>query len=114
MSTDRALHRKYFAEKRRAEKAEALAAEMRGELDKLIQELHDSKYLAAARLKMNNELVERAETAEALAASRKELLRRCRDAIASQAENLIECLFFEEAAHFEELEKELAKELGDD
>ena len=26
MSTDRALHRKYFAEKRRAEKAEALAA----------------------------------------------------------------------------------------
>ena len=41
-------------------KAEALAAEMKGELDKLTQELYDSKYIAV---------------------SRKELLRRCKSVI---------------------------------
>ena len=32
--------------------AEALAAEMKGELDKLTQELYDSKYIAASRLEL--------------------------------------------------------------
>ena len=36
--------------------AEALAAEMKGELDKLTQELYDSKYLAASRLKLLEEV----------------------------------------------------------
>ena len=40
----------------RAIEAEALAAEMKGELDKLTQELYDSKYLAASRLKLLEEV----------------------------------------------------------
>ena len=38
--------------KRDLTKADALAAEMKGELDKLTQELYDSKYIAASRLEL--------------------------------------------------------------
>ena len=38
--------------KRDLTKADVLVAEMKGELDKLTQELYDSKYIAASRLEL--------------------------------------------------------------
>ena len=66
----------------------ALIKEMKGELDKLTQELHDSKYVAVRRLKSLNAWKETA----------KEFRHQ---------------FFIEECAH-DELLDELAKELGDD
>ena len=81
-------------------KARALAEEMKGELDKLTQELYDSKYVAVRRLRSLNAWKAKAkqwrkiarevtidlgfyygkwEEAEALAADRKKLLRRVID-----------------------------------
>ena len=70
----------------RAEKAEAFAAEMKGELDKLTQELYDSKYIAA---------------------NRKELLRRVAELVDPVAHEPGEC---EDC----DLMREVMKELADD
>ena len=89
--------------------AEALVKEMKGELDRMTQELYDSKYLAAARLKMNNELVERAETAAALAADRKKLLRRANYFLEFVPIGMND----EDVKRFHQLMDELKLELGD-
>lgn len=90
--------------------AEALAAEMKGELDKLTQELYDSKYLAAARLKMNNELGAAATKVLRTSLDQNKLLRR--------AHRMLERCGGELPSIFErhdtELMNDLEEKLGDE
>ena len=120
------------------ENAEALAKEMRGELDKLTQELHDSKYLAARREKSLNAWKAKAkqwrESGNAYFAyfeaykeantDRFELGTQCAlaEALAAKQEKLLRVVLLElkrfehvvDRILIEEIESELAKELSDE